>query len=52
MSDSISEVTRSPLLGEHTEEILKDVLGLAAKDIAEIKNSGALSAPKKEEKSA
>ena len=27
MSDSISEVTRSPLLGEHTDEILSDVLG-------------------------
>src|SRR4029078_827319 len=52
MSDSISEVTRSPLLGEHTDEILKHVLKLSAKDIAEIKNSGALSAPKKEEKAA
>ena len=52
MSDSISEVKRSPLLGEHTDEILKDVLKLSAKDIAEIKNSGALSAPKKEEKAA
>jgi formyl-CoA transferase len=27
MSDSVSEVKRSPLLGEHTEEILRDVLG-------------------------
>jgi formyl-CoA transferase len=52
MSDSISEVKRSPLLGEHTDEILKDVLKFSAKDIAEIKNSGALSAPKKEEKAA
>jgi formyl-CoA transferase len=52
MSDSISEVKRSPLLGEHTDEILKSVLKLPAKDIAEIKNSGALSAPKKEEKAA
>src|SRR5689334_5873679 len=52
MSDSISEVKRSPLLGEHTDEILKDVLRFSAKDIAEIKNSGALSAPKKEEKAA
>ena len=52
MSDSISEVTRSPLLGEHTDEILKDVLGFKANEIAEIKNSGALSAPKKEEKAA
>ncbi|HVV61983.1 MAG TPA: formyl-CoA transferase [Pseudolabrys sp.] len=52
LSDSISEVKRSPLLGEHTDEILKDVLKLSAKDIAEIKSSGALSAPKKEEKAA
>ena len=28
MSDSPSEVVRSPLLGEHTVEILRDVLGL------------------------
>src|SRR5450432_1148680 len=52
MSDSISEVTRSPLLGEHTDEILTDVLGFKANEVAEIKNSGALSAPKKEEKAA
>ncbi len=52
MSDSISEVTRSPLLGEHTDEILKDVLGFKAGEITEIKNSGALSAPNKEEKAA
>ncbi len=52
MSDSISEVKRSPLLGEHTDEILKDVLGFKASEIAEIKNSGALSAPKKEGKAA
>ena len=52
LSDSISEVKRSPLLGEHTDEILKDVLKLSAKEIAEIKNYGALSAPKKEGKAA
>jgi formyl-CoA transferase len=52
LSDSISEVKRSPLLGEHTDEILKDVLGFKATEIAEIKNSGALSAPKKEDKAA
>jgi formyl-CoA transferase len=52
LSDSISEVKRSPLLGEHTDEILKDVLKFSAKEIAEIKSSGALSAPKKEEKAA
>jgi formyl-CoA transferase len=52
MSDSISDVKRSPLLGEHTDEILTDVLGFKANEVAEIKNSGALSAPKKEEKAA
>jgi formyl-CoA transferase len=52
LSDSISEVMRSPLLGEHTDEILKDVLKFSAKEIAEIKNSGALSAPPKKEKAA
>ena len=30
MSDSITEVKRSPLLGEHTEEILTKVLGYSA----------------------
>ena len=42
LSDSISEVKRSPLLGEHTDEILKDVLGFGKSEIAEIKNSGAI----------
>ena len=52
LSDSITEVKRSPLLGEHTDEILTDVLKLSAKDIAEIKASGALSAPEKKDKAA
>ncbi len=52
MSDSISDVKRSPLLGEHTDEILTSVLGFKASEIAEIKNSGALSAPEKKEKAA
>ena len=42
MSDSISEVKRSPLLGEHTDEILSKVLGFAKDDVAKIKASGAL----------
>src|SRR5450631_1389523 len=33
MSDSATEVTRSPLLGEHTDEVLAE-LGYAAQDIA------------------
>jgi len=35
-------VKRSPLLGEHTDEILRDVLRLDEARIAEIKASGAL----------
>jgi formyl-CoA transferase len=42
LSDSPSEVLRSPLLGEHTEEILRDVLHFDADRIAEIHGSGAL----------
>jgi formyl-CoA transferase len=47
MSDSITEVKRSPLLGEHTEEILKDVLGYSDGEIAEIKGSGAITPEEK-----
>ena len=52
LSDCPADVKRAPLLGEHTDEILKDVLKLSAKDIAEIKASGALSAPEKKDKAA
>jgi formyl-CoA transferase len=52
LSDSISEVKRSPLLGEHTDEILKDVIGFSADEIAKVKESGALTAPDKKEKAA
>jgi formyl-CoA transferase len=47
MSDSITEVRRSPLLGEHTEEILGKELGYSKAEIAEIKTSGAITAPEK-----
>jgi formyl-CoA transferase len=47
MSDSITEVKRSPLLGEHTDEILGKELGYTAQQIAEIKTSGAITAPEK-----
>ncbi len=46
LSDSPAEVKRSPLLGEHTDEILRDVLRFDAQKMAEIKASGALSAQK------
>jgi formyl-CoA transferase len=49
MSDSITEVKRSPLLGEHTEEILTKVLGYSAEELAEIKTSGAITAPDKKQ---
>ena len=45
MSDSPVEVTRSPLLGEHTAEILRDVLRFDAERIAAIEASGAVGAP-------
>jgi formyl-CoA transferase len=42
LSDSPSDVRRSPLLGEHTDEILAGVLGFSDQEISEIKASGAL----------
>ena len=47
LSDSPADVRRSPLLGEHTEEILRKVLGYSEKEVAEIKTSGAITAPEK-----
>jgi formyl-CoA transferase len=47
LSDSPPDVRRSPLLGEHTEEILTKVLGYSSKDVADIKTSGAITAPEK-----
>jgi len=41
LSDSVTEVARSPLLGEHTDEILSKVLKFTSREIAEIKASGA-----------
>jgi formyl-CoA transferase len=42
LSDSPTEVTRSPLLGEHTDEILSEVLGFDESRVRDLKNSGAL----------
>jgi formyl-CoA transferase len=48
LSASPSEVKRSPLLGEHTEEILRDVLGYNDNEVAQIRASGATEpAPKR-----
>jgi len=42
LSDSPTAVERSPLLGEHTDEIMRDVLGYSAEEIAAAKESGAV----------
>ncbi|WP_428511749.1 formyl-CoA transferase [Roseovarius sp.] len=47
LSDSPVEVTRSPLLGEHTVEILRDVLGYAGDDLQAVLDSGAVGDPQK-----
>jgi formyl-CoA transferase len=42
LSDSPADVKRSPLLGEHTEEILRSVLGYSEEEVQETWASGAL----------
>src|SRR5580693_7088555 len=49
LSDSIADVRRSPLLGEHTDEVLRDVLRYSEREIDAIKTSGAVSAAQKKE---
>ena len=42
LSDSEVEVARSPLLGEHTDEVLREVLGYSEAEVADIKSAGAV----------
>ncbi|TNF91578.1 MAG: formyl-CoA transferase [Gammaproteobacteria bacterium] len=42
LSDNDVVVTRSPLLGEHTDEVLSEVLGYSDEDIARFKEAGAI----------
>ena len=42
LSDSPAEVVRSPLLGEHTDEVLGTVLGLGGDEIDALKKAGAV----------
>src|SRR4051812_20316581 len=42
LSDSPSDVRRSPLLGEHTDEVLKSVLGLSDAEISAARQQGAI----------
>jgi formyl-CoA transferase len=47
LSDSPAVIKRSPTLGEHTEEILKEVLGYPEEKISSLKGAGAFSVPPK-----
>jgi formyl-CoA transferase len=42
LSDSPADVRRSPLLGEHTEEVLRGVVGLNDEEIAAARQQGAI----------
>ena len=42
LSDSPADVGRSPLLGEHTDEILKSIIGLDDDEIAAARDQGAI----------
>jgi formyl-CoA transferase len=47
LSASPAVIKRSPTLGEHTDEVLKDVLGYDDSRVATLKSAGAFSAPPK-----
>jgi len=47
LSASPAVIKRSPTLGEHTEEILKDVLGYSDEQVGKLKGAGAFSVPPK-----
>jgi|TARA_B100000315_G_scaffold134818_1_gene124207 formyl-CoA transferase len=42
LSDNDVTVTRSPLFGEHTDEVLSEVLGYSDEEIASLKEAGAV----------
>jgi formyl-CoA transferase len=47
LSASPARIERSPLLGEHTDEVLKTVLGYDDAKVAAMKSAGAFSVPAK-----
>jgi formyl-CoA transferase len=47
LSASPAVITRSPTLGEHTDEVLRDVLGYDEAKVAGLKKAGAFSSPPK-----
>ncbi len=42
LSDSPVDIVSSPLLGQHTEEVLTETLGYSAEDIERMRNAGAV----------
>jgi formyl-CoA transferase len=47
LSASPAVIKRSPLLGEHTDEVLKEVLGYGSEQIDRLKAAGAFGLPPK-----
>ena len=47
LSASPAKIERSPLLGEHTDDVLTNVLGYDAAKVAALKTAGAFSGPPK-----
>jgi formyl-CoA transferase len=45
LSESPARIERSPLLGEHTDEILREVLGYDEAEVSAMKEAGAFSKP-------
>jgi len=43
LSNSSVKIERSPLLGEHTDDVLTNVLGMTAEEVAKFKEAGAFS---------
>src|SRR5207253_11101743 len=47
LSASPAKIERSPLLGEHTDEVLKQVLGYSDEKIRNLRQAGAFAVPPK-----
>ena len=47
---NVDKITPAPMLGEHTEEVLKEVCGMSDAKIAELREGGAFSLPPKKAK--
>ena len=50
LSATPAKIERSPTLGEHTDEVLRQVLGYDDAKVATLKSAGAFSAPPKKAK--